>query len=118
MGEIALTENYLYDVEGEERRLLTTREDMFEILRDKVGSDFASFVQRNLEDKAYRQKLEFESDFDCLERSNDGLRSVLCDVQEEIQSYLDDLDSGKQKFSRQRVLPILNRVVDMIQEVL
>lgn len=118
MGEIALTENYLYDVEGEERRLLTTREDMFEILRDKVGSEFASFVQRNLEDKAYRQKLEFESDFDCLERDNDGLRLILSNVQEEVQDYLNDLNSGKQKFSRQRVLPILDRIVNMIQEVL
>lgn len=94
---------------------------IYDEIEEYCGEDMRRFIEywiESLVESATEEELKFDSDFFALESELEELRSVMLEIQNKIGEYIDGLNNGTQKFSKQRVIPMLKNITNEIDEYL
>lgn len=106
---------------GDTTRMIVNFYDIYNILTEKISPDFAEFIYRIFEvllNAAKQRAIDIENDCVSMEGDIEASRNDFQDIYDLLHIYLKDLDLGKQKFSRQRVLPILKQAEKIAKNAL
>ena len=100
-----------------ERVCLCYERDILEVVEQYCGYDFMKFIENKLEDKS-EERTALDEELRAAEMEWEQLRDCIFEISSLIQQYQDELDRGERKFSRKSFLPLLDKIIDQINEVL
>ena len=95
--------------------------DVEEVIKRFCGEEFATGVVsviKDLQGQADYETLKFNSDMEAYEWENEDLRTTLVDIENLIQQYENKLESGQEKFSRQRIFKLFNEIHKEVEKVI
>lgn len=100
-----------------ERVFICSDRDILEVVEQYCGYDFMKFIENKLEDKS-EERTALDEELRSAEMEWEQLRDCIFEISSLIQQYQDELDRGERKFSRKSFLPLLDKIIDQINEVL
>ena len=92
-----------------------------DVIEKYCGYEFSKIVADELRGTSERMQEEIESVQDEMqgyEMTLDEYQSIMNDVVDVLQEYICKLERGDEKFSRKRVIPIMENIIDEIRGVL
>lgn len=96
-----------------ERVFICSDRDILEVLEQYCGYDFMKFIENKREERT-----ALDEELRAAEMEWEQLRDCIFEISSLIQQYQDELDRGERKFSRKSFLPLLDKIIDQINEVL
>ena len=101
----------LVDVGKGKYRNLSTDEDFFGVIEEKISWEFAEELRKRLNRvQEYIEELKEDSDFSYIEQENEYLRNLIDDVNSMIQSYIYPIERG-QRLYRDKTIKFLNEII-------
>lgn len=92
-----------------------------DVVEKYCGYDFSEIVADELRGTSNRMREELEAVRDEMrgyEMTLDEYQSIMNDVVDVLQQYICELERGNEKFSRKRVIPMLENIVEEMRGVL
>ena len=101
----------LVDVGKGKYRNLSTDEDFFGVIEEKISWEFAEELRNRFNERQeYFNELEENSDFNFIEQENEDLRNLIDDVNSMIQSYIYPIEKGERLY-REKTIKFLNEII-------
>lgn len=110
--------NRIVDI-GDKKQVIGSYDGIIDIVSEKISPDFGeclNAILSELKSKATEFELLMDADTRHIESENEYQRGKFMEINETIDDYLTKLDSGEQKFSRKRVIPILQNIQQICEE--
>lgn len=100
-----------------ERVCLCNNRDVLEVIEHYCGYDFMKLIEKINEDA--KEEIEaITQELNTSDSYNDYLRDTLLEIQCDVEEFLINLIRGDVKFSRKQVIPILENITKLTNEVL
>ena len=91
-----------------------------EEIEKHMGHDFSEFIRDKIdsvEESKYLEELKFNSDFEAYEAENESFRDTLNEILSIVQQYQYNVEHKNEPFSRKKVFPLLEKICDLVNEV-
>lgn len=91
-----------------------------EEIEKHMGHDFSAFIRNildNAEESNRLAELKFNSDFEVYEAENESFRDTLNEISSIVQQYQYNVEHKNEPFSRKKVFPLLEKICDLVNEV-
>ena len=95
-------------------------DSIVEQIEKYMGYDFSEFIRDKIdsvEESKYLEELKFNSDFEVYEAENESFRDTLNEILSIVQQYQYNVENKNEPFSRKKVFPLLEKLCDLVNEV-
>ena len=94
-----------------------SQRQVFNEIENGCGYEFSRYIKNYVEALEYEadyNRAKINSDLDCYESQLEEYRDTLQEISELVDLYVHKLKNGEEKFSRQRVIPLLEQISGII----
>lgn len=102
-----------------ERVFICSDRDILEVIEHYCGYDFMKLIEKIFDNEDAKEEIEaITQELNTSDSYNDYLRDTLLEIQCDVEEFLINLIHGDVKFSRKQIVPILENITKLTNEVL